>query len=72
VKQLSDILTVQQATEKLREHGMSISAVTLRSGMAQGRFPFGDYIKTEKSCACYIYSRLLEKWMAERFGCSEQ
>lgn len=61
-------ITPEQAAERLREIGMKITPVTIREGMAQGRFPFGDYIKTEKSCVCYVYPRLLERWIAERFG----
>ena len=67
-EKLKDILTVEEATEKLRSLGMRISPTTLRSGMEQGRFPFGDFIKTDKSCVCYVYTRLLERWVEERFG----
>lgn len=65
---MKGILTVEEATEKLRALGMRISPTTLRSGMEQGRFPFGDYIKTDKSCVCYVYAKLLERWIVERFG----
>ena len=65
---MKDILTVEEATEKLRALGTRISPTTLRSGMEQGRFPFGDFIKTDKSCVCYVYTRLLERWVEERFG----
>ena len=65
---MKDILTVEEATEKLRALGMRISPTTLRSGMEQGRFPFGDFINTDKSCVCYVYTRLLEQWILERFG----
>lgn len=61
-------ITPEQAAERLRALGMKITAPTIREGMAQGRFPFGDYIKTEKSCVCYVYPRLLERWISERFG----
>lgn len=65
---MDGILTVEEATEALRALGMRISPTTLRAGLEQNRFPFGDFIKTEKSCICYIYPRLLERWIAERFG----
>lgn len=61
-------MTVEQATERLRAAGMKITADTVRRGMEQGRFPFGDYIKTDKSCVCFVYPRLLERWISERLG----
>lgn len=61
-------ITPEQAAERLREIGMKITPTTIRDGMAQGRFLFGDYIKTEKSCVCYVYPRLLERWIEDRFG----
>lgn len=65
---MNDILTVDEATEILRSLGMRISPTTLRSGMEQGRFQFGDFIKTDKSCVCYVYTRQLKRWAEERFG----
>lgn len=64
-----ETMTVEEATQKLRAMGVKISTTTLREGIAQGQFPFGSYIKTDKSCVCYVWTRLLEKWVAERvFG----
>lgn len=64
-----ETMTVEEATQKLRALGLKISTTTLREGIAQGQFPFGSYIKTDKSCVCYVWTRLLEKWVAERvFG----
>lgn len=60
-------ITPEQAAERLRAAGMRITATIIREGMAQGQFPFGSYIKTEKSCVCFVYPRLLERWIAERF-----
>lgn len=61
------IITAEAAVKELRAAlGMSITAPTLRDGVAQGQFPFGSYIKTEKSCVCFVYTRLLEQWIAER------
>lgn len=59
-------MTVEEATQKLRALGVKITATVLRDGIAQGRFPFGSYIKTEKSCKCYVWTRLFEKWVNER------
>ena len=61
-------ITPEQAAERLRAIGMKITPTTIREGMAQNRFPFGDYIKTEKSCVCFVYPRLLDRWIEERFG----
>ena len=61
------LITAKEAVEELREElGMSITADTLRKGIAQGQFSFGSYIKTENSCVCYVYTRLLKKWIVER------
>lgn len=61
-----DSMTVEAATRKLRESGISITSSTLRDGIAQGQFPFGTYIKTERSCVCYVWTKLLDRWIAER------
>jgi hypothetical protein len=60
------LMTVEEAAQKMRDMGMKISAKTLREGIAQDKFPFGTYIKTEKSCVCFAYTRLFEKWAEER------
>lgn len=60
------LMTVEEAAQKMRDMGMNISAKTLREALAQDKFPFGTYIKTEKSCVCFVYTRLFEKWAEER------
>lgn len=60
------LMTVEEAAQKMRDMGMKISAKTLREALAQDKFPFGTYIKTEKSCVCFVYTRLFEKWEEER------
>lgn len=60
------LMTVEEAAQKMRDMGMKISAKSLREGIAQDKFPFGTYIKTEKSCVCFVYTRLFEKWAEER------
>lgn len=59
-------MTVDEAAQKMRDMGMKISAKTLREALAQDKFPFGTYIKTEKSCVCFVWTRLFEKWAEER------
>lgn len=61
------ILNVDEAVKELRDRlDMPITADTLRKGLSQRQFSFGTYIKTERSCVCYVYTRLLEQWIAER------
>lgn len=60
------LMTVEEAAQKMRDMGMKISAKTLREALAQDKFPFGTYIKTEKSCVCFVWTRLFEKWAEER------
>lgn len=60
-------LTAAEATERLRAAGLRISPETLRSGIQQGVFPFGDCVADgSKVKWCYIYSNLMEEWIAER------
>lgn len=61
-----ETMTVAEATEKLRGLGLKISPTTLRDGIAQGQFPFGSYVKTDKSCVCYVWARLFDQWVADR------
>lgn len=59
-------INTQQATEHLREMGMKISPDTIRRGIQQGVFPFGDCIVTDRGAHCYIYVRLLDEWVEKR------
>lgn len=59
-------LTVEEATEKLRTMGVRISPDTLRRGLQQKVFPFGDCIISEKAPRFLIYGKLFQKWVAER------
>ena len=60
-------LTAQEATERLRVAGLRISAETVRDGIQQGVFPFGDCVMSgDKLKWCYIYANQLENWIQER------
>lgn len=59
-------ISVQEAHDILRDHGMRIDPETLRNGLEQGVFPFGDCIRNPKSREFFVYPKLLEEWMAER------
>ena len=62
-----ETLTVAEATEKLRALGLRISAETLRKGLEQGVFPFGEHIQGRTGGNCYfIYRRLFDAWVKER------
>ncbi|MBQ9617529.1 MAG: hypothetical protein IJR48_04115 [Oscillibacter sp.] len=62
-----DVLTTEAAVLRLRAAGTKISRETLRAGLEQRVFPFGDCVRAEKSPVCWIYRKLLEDWIAERF-----
>ncbi len=59
-------ITPDEATEKLRAAGMKICPATLRAGLQQQRFPFGDAVETQKSWAFWVYPALLKTWMEQR------
>ena len=64
-----DILTVQQAAEKLQDAGLQITPDTLEAGIKQRVFPFGDYIDLGDAAPwCYIYRPQLKAWIEERDG----
>ena len=60
-------LTVAEATERLRAQGLHISAETLRRGLEQGVYPFGEHIQGRTGGnVYYIYERLFEDWVQAR------
>lgn len=64
-----ETMTVEEATQKLRSMGVRISPTTLREGILQGQFPFGNCIKSEKSKKTgvfFVWTRLFNEWVAER------
>lgn len=63
---LNPTITPEEATERLRAAGMKISPTVVRDGLIQKVFPFGDAIKSEKSCRFFVYVKLLDEWMRER------
>ena len=68
-----ETMSCQEATERLRAMGMKISPETVRSGLQQKVFPFGDYIATPAGNPVYIiYTRLFEEWAARRVRLAER
>ena len=63
-----DFLTTEEAVSLLRSAGMRISRQTLRDGIRQGVFPFGDCVRTGRSQVFYIYRSKLCAWINERTG----
>ena len=62
-----EALTASEATERLRTEGLRISPETIRSGIQQGVFPFGDCVMEDgKVKWCYIYRTMLEDWIEKR------
>lgn len=62
-----ETITVTEATEVLRALGVSISVETVRRGLEQKVYPFGDYIATKEGKPVYhIYRKLLDEWILER------
>lgn len=60
-------VTPARAAEILREHGMRTKAKTIRCGIEQGKFPFGEVIIRENGGKrCYIYKKLLDDWIKQR------
>lgn len=61
-----ETLNVATATEIMRAAGISMTADTLRAGLEQGIYPFGDCVKREKGPVYHIYKKLFDRWMNER------
>lgn len=60
-------VTPARAAEILREHGMRTSAETLKYGLAQNKFPFGEaVVSPQGTYTFYIYERLFMQWIQER------
>lgn len=63
---LIETLTIETTTEAMRAAGIKMTPDTLRLGIQQGVFPFGDYIKREKGPVYHVYKKLFDRWMNER------
>lgn len=60
------VMTPEQAVTVLRKHGLGMATVTLRRGLEQGKYPFGECVVQERQNVYHIYRRQLEEWIAER------
>lgn len=62
-----EVLTAAEATERLRAEGLRISPETVRAGIQQGVFPFGDCVmENEKVKWCYVYQTKLDAWILDK------
>lgn len=62
-----ETLNAREAAEILRGYGMRTKAETIRCGIEQGKFPFGEIVITQNgNKRCYIYKRLLDEWIKSR------
>lgn len=62
-------LTLNEAVEKFRDLGVSISETTLKKGLLDGAFPFGVVIKSPNPNgrdSVYIFEKLLNQWIDQR------
>lgn len=62
-----ETMTTAQAAEKLRGLGLKISPETIRDGIEQGRFPFGECIEKKNGRNVYhVYTKLFTAWILDR------
>lgn len=61
-----ETLTPEKAAEELRSLGVKISPETIRKGLQQKTYPFGDYVDRGTSPVYFIYRKLFDEWVKER------
>ena len=57
-----------EATNRIREAGMTMSEETLRCGLKRHVFPFGIAIPTDGVTVYHVSRRKLEEWIADFIG----
>lgn len=57
--------TTEEAACVLRAYGLSIGTETLKAGIRQGSFPFGNYVEMDKG-VYFIYAAQFDRWIADR------
>ena len=66
---MSKMLSIEEVSKRLGEAGMRISPTLLRTGIKEGKFPFGDYVPTsDDKGRCYIYTKAFDEWCLCKFG----
>lgn len=61
-----ETMTPRETADYLRSLGVKTSPITVRKGIEQHVFPFGDYIEGESGPIYYVYKKLLNQWIEER------
>lgn len=61
-----ETMSLNEATEYLRQHGMRITNTTLAAGIQQGLYPFGLCIQGDIKPVYQIFTRLLDEWIERR------
>ena len=61
-----ETMSLNEATEYLRQHGMRITNTTLAAGIEQGLYPFGLCIRGDVKPVYQIFVRLLDEWIERR------
>ena len=61
-----ETMSLNEATEYLRQHGMRITSTTLAAGIQQGLSPFGLCIQGDVKPVYQIFTRLLDEWIERR------
>lgn len=60
-------ITPQEAAMRMRRAGLHISPSSIRQGIEQRVYPFGDYVLTANGGKRYwIYESLFQRWLEER------
>lgn len=66
-------MTTAEAAETLRSLGLKISPETIREGLEQGKFPFGECIEKKNGRNVYhVYTKMFDDWISEREVLSEE
>lgn len=61
-----ETMSLNEATEYLRQHGMRITNTTLGAGIQQGIYPFAICIQGGVKPVYQIFTRLLDEWIERR------
>lgn len=63
-------MTLRECAEEMRGYGFRISERTISSGIASGRYPFGDVVATGKTGrkTVEISRAKFQKWVKEYTG----
>lgn len=58
-------ISIQEAVERLRSYGMSMTVQKLKAGAEQGVYPFVDVVNMKNYSYC-VYEKLFDEWCLKR------